>query len=127
MSNTRLPFNRLDKFINRKKEELARLLNADEAATTGKSTSGAAKVAHLRKVIIKAKAELTHLESKLTDTVTIKARLSHLESEYQNHKKRLGKQVTNSMAYREISTEIQRLPPRIQVLKKKLQSLASNK
>jgi|GEM_PF-5211891 len=127
MSNTRLPFNRLDKFITRKKEELAGLLSAEDTAPPGKSATGAAKVAHLRKVIVKAKAEVTHLESKLTDSGTIKTRLSYLESEYQNHKKRLQEQITNSAAYREISTEIQRLPPRIQLLRKKLQSLVDDK
>lgn len=112
MTSSRLPCTRLDRFITRKKEELYRLLANDALKVKQCST----KVSHLRKVIVKAKAELTHMEAKLTDTNNVKKRLAQLEEEYQGCRQRLEQQVVNSSAYRQLSAEMQSLIHRIQVL-----------
>ena len=83
MTKSRLPYTRLDRFISRKKEELARLLAIDTEAPCRKLNQRTSKAAHLCKVITKAKAELAHVEARLTEMggiQTLKAKLPDIDT-----------------------------------------------
>ena len=113
-----LPFARLDRFIERKKDELARLLEKD--ASPSQREKWHSKAAHLRKVITQAKQELTQIENSLCRREDILQRLQQRQREHERCCKHLTTQLTSSTLYRELFAESQRLLQRVKALESKL-------
>jgi hypothetical protein len=122
MSNSPRVFTRLDRFIQRKWDELTPRLQSlvDACPQKGPSKQTQEKIIRLRKVLSEAREEVSFLETRLSCKQAIAERKQHLEKEYQACVEQLQQMADDSRIYREVSLWGEQVKQRIQALTQKL-------